>query len=127
LAKVNELIEKPENVREANRTAEKSITLLRNSDDIFPLTTEKANKTLFIIVAADDDAVEGIALTPKFSVARRMRKSSASTRVRLSKNTKKLCAKPSSLIQSFSRRSSNAPLSKARSRCRKTKRILSSK
>jgi beta-N-acetylhexosaminidase len=29
------------------------------------LTTEKANKTLFIIVAADDDAVEGIALTPE--------------------------------------------------------------
>jgi hypothetical protein len=65
LAKVNELIEKPENVREANRTAEKSITLLRNSDDIFPLTAEKANKTLFVVVAADDDAVEGIAFMPE--------------------------------------------------------------
>ncbi len=65
LAKVNELIEKPENVREANRTAEKSITLLRNSDNIFPLTVEKANKTLFVVIAADDDPIEGIAFMPE--------------------------------------------------------------
>jgi beta-N-acetylhexosaminidase len=65
LAKVSELVEKPENVREANRTAEKSITLLRNADDIFPLTTEKANKTLFVVIAADDDAAEGIAFIPE--------------------------------------------------------------
>ena len=69
LAKVNESVEKPENVREAMRTAEKSITLLRNDDRIFPLTKEKASKTLFVIVAADDDAVEGATLMPE--IARR--------------------------------------------------------
>ena len=69
LAKVNQLVEKPENVREANRTAEKSITLLRNGDDVLPLTTEKANKSLFVVVAADDDPIEGIALIPE--IARR--------------------------------------------------------
>jgi len=65
LAKVNESVEKPENVREANRTAEKSITLLRNDDNIFPIAIGKANKTLFVVIAADDDAVEGIAFIPE--------------------------------------------------------------
>ncbi|MBA3335552.1 MAG: glycoside hydrolase family 3 C-terminal domain-containing protein [Acidobacteria bacterium] len=65
LAKVNQAVEKPENVREANLTAEKSITLLKNDDRIFPLTSEKAGKTLFVVIAADDDAVEGIAFTPE--------------------------------------------------------------
>jgi len=65
LAKVNQAVEKPENVREANLTAEKSITLLKNDDNIFPLTSEKAGKTLFVVIAADDDAVEGIAFTPE--------------------------------------------------------------
>ena len=65
LAKVNQLVEKPENVLEAHRTAEKSITLLRNADDIFPLTKEKAGKTLFVVIAADDDAVEGAAFVPE--------------------------------------------------------------
>lgn len=69
LAKVNELVEKPENVREANQTAEKSITLLRNADDILPLAASDADKTLFVVIAADDDAVEGIALIPE--IARR--------------------------------------------------------
>lgn len=65
LTKVNEIVEKPENVREANATAEKSITLLRNSDNVFPLTPEKAAKTLFVVIAADDDPVEGAALMPE--------------------------------------------------------------
>ena len=65
LAKVNQAVEKPENVREANLTAEKSITLLKNDDNIFPLTSEKAGKTLFVVIAADDDAVEGVAFTPE--------------------------------------------------------------
>lgn len=65
LAKVNELVEKPENMREANATAEKSITLLRNDDGILPMTKEKANKTLFVILAADDDPIEGVALMPE--------------------------------------------------------------
>jgi len=65
LAKVNELVEKPENVREANRTAEKSITLLKNADGIFPLAINEAHQILFVVIAADDDAVEGIALIPE--------------------------------------------------------------
>ena len=69
LAKVNELIEKPENVLEANRTAEKSITLLRNDDKILPLKASEAAKTLFVVIAADDDQVEGVALIPE--IARR--------------------------------------------------------
>ncbi|HEX8264635.1 MAG TPA: glycoside hydrolase family 3 N-terminal domain-containing protein [Pyrinomonadaceae bacterium] len=69
LAKVNQLMEKPENVREANQTAEKSITLLRNGDNILPMTAEKASKTLFVIIAADDEPIEGIALMPE--IARR--------------------------------------------------------
>ena len=63
--KVNQLVEKPENVLQANRTAEKSMTLLRNADNIFPLTKEKAGKTFFIVIAADDDAVEGATLIPE--------------------------------------------------------------
>ncbi|HEX8198791.1 MAG TPA: glycoside hydrolase family 3 protein [Pyrinomonadaceae bacterium] len=69
LAKVNQLMEKPENVREANQTAEKSITLLRNGDNILPMTVEKANKTLFVVIAADDEPIEGVALMPE--IARR--------------------------------------------------------
>jgi beta-N-acetylhexosaminidase len=69
LAKVNQLMEKPENVREANQTAEKSITLLRNGDNVLPLTVEKANKTLFVVIAADEEPIEGIALMPE--IARR--------------------------------------------------------
>lgn len=65
LAKVNQVVEKSENVREANATAEKSITLLRNADNILPMTAEKANKTLFVVIAADDDPIEGIALIPE--------------------------------------------------------------
>jgi beta-N-acetylhexosaminidase len=65
LAKVNELVEKPENVHEADQTAEKSITLLRNDKEMLPLTKDSANKSLFIVIAADDDAVEGAAFTPE--------------------------------------------------------------
>jgi beta-N-acetylhexosaminidase len=69
LAKVNQLMEKPENVREANQTAEKSITLLRNGDNVLPMTAEKASKTLFVVIAADDEPIEGVALMPE--IARR--------------------------------------------------------
>lgn len=65
LAKVNESVEKPANVSEANRTAEKSITLLRNAGKIFPLTKETAAKTLFVVIAADDDQAEGAMLVPE--------------------------------------------------------------
>lgn len=65
LARVNESIEKPANVREANRTAEKSITLLRDGENVFPMNAERANKTLFVVIAADDDVVEGAAYIPE--------------------------------------------------------------
>ena len=65
LAQVNHKIERPENVKEANRTAEKSITLLRNGEDVFPLSIERANAALFIVIAADDDAAEGAILIPE--------------------------------------------------------------
>ncbi len=65
LTKVNSIVEKPENVREANQIAERSITLLRNQNDLLPVTADKANKSLFVVVAADDDASEGAAWMPE--------------------------------------------------------------
>ncbi|MDQ3797881.1 MAG: glycoside hydrolase family 3 protein [Acidobacteriota bacterium] len=65
LTKVNQLVENPQNVREANRIAEKSITLLRNANEMLPLSVEKANRTLFVVVAADDDPIEGAAFMPE--------------------------------------------------------------
>jgi beta-N-acetylhexosaminidase len=64
-AKDNLIVEKPENVAEANRATERSITLLRNNDGFFPLSTEKAAKTLFVVVAADEDGEEGRTLIPE--------------------------------------------------------------
>jgi len=63
LAKVNQSVEKPANIKEANSTAEKSITLLRNGDGVFPLSKEKAKNTLFVVIAADDDPIEGATLS----------------------------------------------------------------
>ncbi len=63
LTAANTAIEKPENVAEAMRVAEKSITLLRNEADFLPLSKESARKTLFVIIAADDDVIEGATLT----------------------------------------------------------------
>lgn len=65
LSKVNSIIEKPENVREANAIAEKSITLLRNEKDFLPINAETAKKTMFVVVAADDDLVEGVTFIPE--------------------------------------------------------------
>jgi beta-N-acetylhexosaminidase len=62
---VGNLVEKPENMREANVAAGRSITLLRHKDNFFPLTPDRAKCALFIILAADDDAEEGRALTPE--------------------------------------------------------------
>ncbi|MCY7347622.1 MAG: glycoside hydrolase family 3 protein [Pyrinomonadaceae bacterium] len=63
LTAANTAIEKPENIAEAMRVAEKSITLLRNEADFLPLSKESARKTLFVIIAADDDSIEGATLT----------------------------------------------------------------
>ncbi len=57
------MVEKPENVAEAMRVAEKSITLLRNENNFLPLNKNNLSKTLFVIIAADDDPIEGAALT----------------------------------------------------------------
>lgn len=65
LSKVNSIVERPENVREANEIAERSITLLRNADDLLPLGAESSKRTLFVVVAADEDPVEGAALIPE--------------------------------------------------------------
>jgi beta-N-acetylhexosaminidase len=65
LTAANRLVEKPENVAEAVRVAEKSITLLRNENDFLPLTKEKARNTLFVVIAADDDPIEGAAFVPE--------------------------------------------------------------
>lgn len=62
---VNTHIERPENLREANATAERSITLLRNSDGVLPLSAATARRTLFVMIAADDDVVEGAILAPE--------------------------------------------------------------
>lgn len=65
LNNINQALEKPANMREANATAERSITLLRNRDTLLPLTPDRAKRTLFIILAADDDAEEGRVLDPE--------------------------------------------------------------
>jgi beta-N-acetylhexosaminidase len=56
---VNKIIEKPENVRFADETAEKSITLLRNEERVFPILNADARKVLFIVAAGDDDFDQG--------------------------------------------------------------------
>ncbi|MDQ4121874.1 MAG: glycoside hydrolase family 3 protein [Acidobacteriota bacterium] len=59
LDNVNRIIEKTENVRAANEIAEKSITLFRNENNLLPLTTQRAQNTMFIIAAGDDDPDQG--------------------------------------------------------------------
>ncbi|MBA2620783.1 MAG: glycoside hydrolase family 3 C-terminal domain-containing protein [Acidobacteria bacterium] len=56
---VNKLVEKPENVKFANDLAERSMTLLKNDNKVLPLDLKRAEKTLFIIAAGDDDADQG--------------------------------------------------------------------
>lgn len=65
LAAVNKIVERPENVREANLIAERSITLLRDSENVLPLAVDRAKRTIFFIVAADEDPVEGATLIPE--------------------------------------------------------------
>lgn len=57
------IVERPENIAEANRVAERSITLLRNENDFLPLSKELARKILFVVIAADDDQIEGATFT----------------------------------------------------------------
>jgi beta-N-acetylhexosaminidase len=53
----NRSVERNEAIAEANRVAEKSITLLRNENDFLPLA--KNARVLFVTIAADDDPIEG--------------------------------------------------------------------
>lgn len=62
---VNRIVEKPANVADANAVAEKSVTLLRNAGAVLPISAEKASKTLFVVIAADDDPVQGATLIPE--------------------------------------------------------------
>ena len=62
---VNRVVERPENVREAQRVAEASMTLLRNRGDVLPLDPLRAATTLFVVVAADEDEEEGRVFIPQ--------------------------------------------------------------
>ena len=64
LSAVNRLIERPESVLEARRVAENSITLLRNGGSLLPLDAARAARTLFVVVAADDEPEEGRTFIP---------------------------------------------------------------
>jgi beta-N-acetylhexosaminidase len=65
LSAVNRLVEKPENVQEARRVAERSMTLLRNEGGLLPLDQSRAASALYVVVAADDDPEEGRTLIPQ--------------------------------------------------------------
>jgi len=65
LEAVNRLVERPENVREAQRVAEASMTLLRNQANMLPLDVARANRTLFVAIAADNDDEEGRVFIPQ--------------------------------------------------------------
>ena len=65
LSKVNTIVEDPKNVAAAYDVAERSITLLRNDGDFFPFTAAGQKKTMFAVVSADDDPVQGTAIVPE--------------------------------------------------------------
>jgi beta-N-acetylhexosaminidase len=58
-------VERPESVREAQRVAENSLTLLRNAGGLLPLDTARAARALFVVVAADEDPEEGRTFVPE--------------------------------------------------------------
>jgi beta-N-acetylhexosaminidase len=59
------LVERPAAMEEARRTAERSITLLRNENKLLPLDPSRAARTLFVVVAADEDPEEGRTFVPE--------------------------------------------------------------
>ncbi|MCA1632300.1 MAG: glycoside hydrolase family 3 protein [Acidobacteria bacterium] len=65
LSAVNRVIERPESVLEARRVAEHSITLLRNGGGLLPLDAARAARTLFVVIAADEDPEEGRTFIPE--------------------------------------------------------------
>jgi beta-N-acetylhexosaminidase len=58
-------IERPAAMEEARRTAEHSITLLRNERNLLPLDAARAARALFVVLAADEDPEEGRTFTPE--------------------------------------------------------------
>ena len=70
-AVVGKAVERPEDVREAERVADASFTLLRNRGQLLPLDAGRAARTLFVVVAADNDEEEGRRFVPE--VERRAR------------------------------------------------------
>lgn len=72
LNKVSRMVEKPENVKFANDLAERSMTLLKNDNRVLPLDLKRAERTLFIIAAGDDDADQGLIF--KAAVEQRVKK-----------------------------------------------------
>ena len=60
LANVNRVVEKQANVKFANDLAERSMTLFRNENNILPLGAKRVAKTMFVIVAGDDDFDQGM-------------------------------------------------------------------
>jgi beta-N-acetylhexosaminidase len=65
LEDVSRVVERPESVREAERVAEASMTLLRNRGGLLPLDPARSDTTLFVVVAADEDEEEGRAFVPQ--------------------------------------------------------------
>jgi beta-N-acetylhexosaminidase len=65
LSKVNALVEDPKNVAAAYDVAERSITLLRNDAGFFPFSAVNQKRTMFVVVSADDDPVQGTAIVPE--------------------------------------------------------------
>ncbi|HEX6625523.1 MAG TPA: glycoside hydrolase family 3 N-terminal domain-containing protein [Pyrinomonadaceae bacterium] len=62
---VGQHVERPDATEEARRTAENSITLLRNENGLLPLDPSRAARTLFVVVAADEDPEEGRTFVPE--------------------------------------------------------------
>lgn len=89
LTAVNRMVERPDTMRDSSTIAERSLTLLRNQSGLLPLTAqkplaplidrgtgasaqappqqafEKTSNTFFIVLAADEDPVEGRTFIPQ--------------------------------------------------------------
>ncbi len=84
LANVNRVVEKQANVKFANDLAERSMTLFRNENNILPLGAKRVAKTMFVIVAGDDDFDQGMIF--KAAIEQRAKNSKV---VRVDKRTTK--------------------------------------
>ncbi|MDT7807267.1 MAG: beta-N-acetylhexosaminidase [Acidobacteriota bacterium] len=62
---VTQLVESPDSVIASRHVAENSVTLLRDEGGLVPLDAARAARTVFVIVAADEDPEEGRTLVPE--------------------------------------------------------------